>query len=71
MSTAQRHEATFASSFRRLTRPAVRFAGAGLVSAVSASLMFAAGAQAAAPPVGLARIVHELAWGECFGSRGW
>lgn len=53
MSTAQRHEATFASSFRRLTRPAVRFAGAGLVSAVSASLMFAAGAQAAAPPVGL------------------
>jgi Ice-binding-like len=53
MRSAKPHEARFASSFRRLARPAVKLAGAGLASAASASLLFVGGAQAAAPPVGL------------------
>ena len=48
MGTAKQHEAMLASSFRRLARPAGRLASAGLASAVSASLLFAGGAQAAA-----------------------
>jgi Ice-binding-like len=53
MGSEKRHEATFASSVGRLARPAGRFVSAGLASAVSASLLFAGGAQAAAVPVGL------------------